>query len=242
MLVVPDAYRVYARQTSPRPMCDSACNQDTNPTSHLPDQVLMTRLATALDRDTVDTYFEEIFKRYRERVTSWCYKTTKDRDRALDLTQEVFLKAFRNVRTFRGDSQLSTWLYVIARNHCLNAVKKRRTEPDDRAIRQYAPLLAVTDDVHSTLEHVQAYQQVHRFLCSILTPMEVRILTLHYVHDLTLPAITRHLLLPNPSGAKAYVVSARRKLKAAVQNYTLNRDTVAAHLVKSALLRRSAAD
>jgi RNA polymerase sigma-70 factor (ECF subfamily) len=185
--------------------------------SELPDSLLMTLLAAAVDQATFNMLFEEVFDRYKERVEKWCYKVAKNRERALDLTQEVFLKAFRNIHTFRGDSQLSTWLYVITRNHCLNALKKWKTEPDEYAMRPRAMLSCTGDeDAHSVLERTQSFQQVFRFLSSILTPMEVRVMTLHYVHDLTLPAITRHLMLSNASGAKAYIVSARRKLKVLV--------------------------
>ena len=43
-----------------------------------------------------------------------------------DLTQEAFLKAYRNIHTFRGDSSLYTWTYRIARNVCLDALRKRK--------------------------------------------------------------------------------------------------------------------
>jgi RNA polymerase sigma-70 factor (ECF subfamily) len=193
--------------------------------NELPDNLLMTLLLSAEDQATFNRFFEEVFRRYKERVEKWCYKVAKNRERALDLTQEVFLKVFRSIHTFHGDSQLSTWLYVITRNHCLNALKKWKTEPDEQALRPRV-LLVYTggEDAQSTLERTQSFQQVLRFLHSILTPMEVRVLTLHYVHDLTLPAITRRLMLSNPSGAKAYAVSARRKLKVLVQNYN-NVDT-----------------
>ena len=39
------------------------------------------------------------------------------------------MRAFRRLCTYRGDSRFSTWLYVLTRNHCLNALKKRHTEP-----------------------------------------------------------------------------------------------------------------
>ena len=188
--------------------------------SELPDNLLMTLLLAAVDQATFNSFFEEVFDRYKERVEKWCYKVAKNRERALDLTQEVFLKAFRNIHTFRGDSQLSTWLYVITRNHCLNALKKWRTEPDEQALRPRVLLVfTVGEDVQSALERTESFQLVLRILSTILTPMEVRILTLHYVHDLTLPAITRRLMLSNSSGAKAYIVSARRKLKVLIQNY-----------------------
>ena len=93
------------------------------------DEALLIALRDAADPLSVDGYFEEIFERYHPRVVSWCYAVTKDRESARDLAQEVFLKVFRSLHAFRGDSLMSTWIYVITRNHCLNSLKKRETEP-----------------------------------------------------------------------------------------------------------------
>jgi RNA polymerase sigma factor (sigma-70 family) len=190
----------------------------------IPDHLLMTLLASASDRDTLNQLFQEVFDRYHERVGRWCYRVTRNKDRSLDLTQEVFLKAFRSLHTFRGDSQLSTWLYVITRNHCLNSIKKWKTEPDDNVAASPCLLRRTTaDDAHAALERAQSYQQVYRYMNSILTPMEVRVMTLHYVHEFTLPVITRRLMLSNRSGAKAYIVSARRKFSVLAQDYSQHR-------------------
>jgi RNA polymerase sigma-70 factor, ECF subfamily len=190
----------------------------------IPDHLLMTLLAAAVDRETLNRLFQEVFDRYHERVERWCYRVTRNKDRSLDLTQEVFLKAFRSLHTFRGDSQLSTWLYVITRNHCLNSLKKWKTEPDDNVVASPCPLQRMTaDDAHAALERAQSYQQVYRYMNSILTPMEVRVMTLHYVHEFTLPVITRRLMLSNRSGAKAYIVSARRKFSVLAQDYSQHR-------------------
>jgi RNA polymerase sigma-70 factor (ECF subfamily) len=190
----------------------------------IPDRLLMTLLSAAVDRETLNRLFQEVFDRYHERVERWCYRVTRNRDRSLDLTQEVFLKAFRSLHTFRGDSQLSTWLYVIARNHCLNSLKKWKTEPDENvAASPYLLQRMTADDAHASLERAQSYQQVYRYMSSILTPMEVRVMTLHYVHEFTLPVITRRLVLLNRSGAKAYIVSARRKFSVLAQDYSQHR-------------------
>lgn len=206
----------------------------------LPDRLLMTLLASAEDPETLNRLFQEVFDRYKERVGRWCYRVTRNRDRSLDLTQEVFLKAFRNLRTFRGDSQLSTWLYVITRNHCLNSLKKWQTEPDDTVV---APssllLLGTTDDTHADLERAESYRQVFAYISSVLTPMEVRVITLHYVHEFTLAAITRQLMLSNRSGAKAYIVSARRKFSVLAQDYAQHRGRLSEYAGE--LLRRPAA-
>jgi RNA polymerase sigma factor (sigma-70 family) len=180
----------------------------------MPDQTLMNVLVTASDPEMFAQAFEEFFARYNRQVARWCCKMVRDQDRALDLTQEIFVKAFRNLHTFRGDSQVSTWLYVITRNHCLNRLKRSRREPgDQRTDWEFNHVPAKSDDAHLALERTQSCHQTLQFLGSLLTPTETRVMILHYVHEMTLPAITSHLLLSNPSGAKAYIVSARRKLR-----------------------------
>jgi Sigma-70 region 2 len=67
--------------------------------------------------------FRELFRRYRIRVTSWCFRLTRNRGRARDLAQEVFSKAYRRRYSFRGDSKFSTWLYAITRSHCLSSLR-----------------------------------------------------------------------------------------------------------------------
>ena len=180
----------------------------------IPDHALMSLLANTADQNTFDHLFEELFYRYNRQVTRWCYKLARNQDRALDLAQEVFVKAFRSIHTFRGDSHLSTWLYVITRNHCLNRLRQFQREPDGQAADgSCCQLVSRAEDAQSVIERTQAYQHTFDFLRSLLTPLEIQVIVLHHVHEMTLSAITRKLRLSNRSGAKAYIVSAKRKLK-----------------------------
>jgi RNA polymerase sigma factor (sigma-70 family) len=179
----------------------------------LSDEALLIALRDAVDPLSVDGYFEEIFHRYHPKVLSWCYAVTRDHESARDLTQEVFLKVFRSLHAFRGDSRMSTWIYVITRNHCLNSLKKREMEPTGSASEISCDLRGENGLAsHLALEKAQSFQNFYRTISAILTPIEIRVLWLHYGHDLTLTSITRRLLLSNRSGAKAYIVSAKRKL------------------------------
>lgn len=175
------------------------------------DELLMSHLAVAADREAFDRLFAEIFHRYKDRVGRWCYRVTKSEDRASDLAQEVFLRAFRSIHTFRGDSRVSTWLYVITRNHCLNDLRKGRSRTEE--VSESSELCSRDDDAYALLERAEGAERMFSFLNSILNPTEVHVLSLHYVDELSLPAITRRLMLRNSSGAKAYLVSARRKLQ-----------------------------
>jgi RNA polymerase sigma-70 factor, ECF subfamily len=182
------------------------------------DEALVFLLGSAVDQQTIDDLFNELFRRFQVRVTRWCYRISRDPECVPDLTQEVFLRAFRRLNTYRGNSRFSTWLYVITRNHCLNALKKRRTEPVE-AGETMPDDLAGTDgqEVHLAMERGQSFRNMWCLIQATLTPTEVRVMALHYGHGLPLSVITRQMMLLNPSGAKAYIVNARRKLKAVLR-------------------------
>src|SRR5438067_699597 len=72
--------------------------------------------------------FDELMLRYERQIYRVCYRFVENRDDAKDLAQEVFIKAFEHLPTFRRESSLKTWLYRIAMNHCINHVKKHSQE------------------------------------------------------------------------------------------------------------------
>src|SRR3974390_337097 len=94
----------------------TAINQDQ-------DAALVERYLTG---DT--TAFDEIMVRYERQIYRICYRFVENREDAMDLAQEVFIKAFEHLATFRQESSLKTWLYRIAMNHCINHVKKHTQE------------------------------------------------------------------------------------------------------------------
>ena len=75
--------------------------------------------------------FDVIVERHRRTVYQVCYRFVSNHEDASDLSQESFVRAWRGLKTFKGQSALSTWLYRIAVNVCLNRVsaKTPATEP-----------------------------------------------------------------------------------------------------------------
>ena len=71
--------------------------------------------------------FDAIVRAHQDRVYAFCARMLSDREEAFDMAQDVFLSAYRNLDTFRGDSALSTWLLRIAANRCLNRIRQRKT-------------------------------------------------------------------------------------------------------------------
>lgn len=70
--------------------------------------------------------FAEIIERYKDRVFSMVYKFTNDEGVAEDMSQEIFLKAFKNISKFRGESKFTTWLYRLSKNYCIDWARKQR--------------------------------------------------------------------------------------------------------------------
>ncbi len=70
--------------------------------------------------------FDELVRKYRERIYGTVYHLTSNREDAADLTQESFIKAFQSIGKFRGQANFYTWLYRIAVNTTLSALRKRR--------------------------------------------------------------------------------------------------------------------
>ena len=73
--------------------------------------------------------FEALVRRYERWVFTLALRMLGDRGEAEDMAQEVFLKAYRGLPRFKGNSRFSTWLYAIASHHCLNHLQTRRRRP-----------------------------------------------------------------------------------------------------------------
>lgn len=160
---------------------------------------------------------DELFGRHYERVARWCYRFTGDRESAADLAQDVFLKAHRYLDKFQGSSRFTTWLYSIARNESLNRLAKRtRSVPEDPE-EALADLPSLEPSPEQSAAAGSRGRRLHQFLQTTLDETERVVLALHYGDDMSLESVTRLLKLQNTSGAKAYIVSARRKLARAVQ-------------------------
>lgn len=70
--------------------------------------------------------FEDIVKKYENKVYGIVFHMMKNQNEVEDLAQEVFLKVYKNLDRFKGDSSLYTWIYKITVNLCLDELKKRK--------------------------------------------------------------------------------------------------------------------
>ena len=188
---------------------------------HLSDEELARRFQNAVDSRTRDLCINELFRRNYTRVARWCLRFVDDRETAADLSQEIFTKAYQNLKSFQGQSKFSTWLFSIARNHCLNAVRANARQATELRAEVDEDFMAEIPDGGST-PYDEAERQANAKVVSdvmnkALDETERVVFALHYGEDVPLEAISRMLRLENQSGAKAYIVSAKRKLARFVQ-------------------------
>jgi RNA polymerase sigma-70 factor (ECF subfamily) len=124
--------------------------------------------------------FDRLVEKYQRDVYRLCYRYVNNHQDANDMAQEVFLKAYRALDRFRGDSAFSTWLYRIAVNTCLNFRASRKPEgaelPD-----------ALPDKAPGALERLERDERSNRVREAVtrLPERQRATLILKIYHDLT---------------------------------------------------------
>lgn len=74
------------------------------------------------------TAFGQLLDDYQQKVFSTCISFVPNKEDAEDIAQEVFLEVFKSISKFKGDSKLSTWIYRVATNKCLEFIRRKNTK------------------------------------------------------------------------------------------------------------------
>lgn len=84
--------------------------------------------------------FDQLYRDHIDIMYRFAYRLCGEAEAAKDLVQETFLNAYRAYDRFRGDAQISTWLYAIASHACLRMRRKRKGEPDrELSLEEFVP-------------------------------------------------------------------------------------------------------
>ena len=94
----------------------------TQPVSAVSDDAALVERARANDPGA----FDELVERYKQRIYGTVYHMTSNHEDANDLAQETFIRAFKNLHRFKGDSSFYTWIYRIAVNTTINFLNSHR--------------------------------------------------------------------------------------------------------------------
>lgn len=175
--------------------------------------------------------FDQIVHRYKDRVYALCIRWMGDREVADEVAQDVFLALFKSLGGFRGDAQLSTWVYRVVINHCKNRRLYRRrrhldhhepidADPEEGGGRQFADEGPGTDaHLHAT----QAGSLLQRGLAA-LDEDQRQIILLREMQDLSYEEISDLLGLPRGT-VKSRLHRARLEL-AAILGRSLKKEDV----------------
>lgn len=114
--------------------------------------------------------FDELYFEYSDRIYSYIFLMVGEKETAEDLTQETFVKMYRNLDQFEGDSKFSTWLISIARNCTIDYLRKQRPvylwpfEKFAQVTTTESVELKVTDNetVKELYKHISMMKRVHK--------------------------------------------------------------------------------
>ncbi|MFM8178284.1 MAG: RNA polymerase sigma factor [Candidatus Kapaibacterium sp.] len=142
--------------------------------------------------------FNDIVRTFTKRVYMLAKDLTQDHDAAEDLTQEVFIRVYRSMDSFRGDSKLSTWLYRVTMNAFINTTRTRQYEVSktsaefDDETRNADGLGYDVADPERVLSQKVIDEHIQEALKK-LSPSQRTVFILRHYHDLPLKEIAEQL-------------------------------------------------
>ena len=142
--------------------------------------------------ETKDTLlFEVLYDRFATLVYNKCFGFAKDEDEAKDLTQDVFLKLFVKLGSFKGDSKFSTWLYAFTYNHCVNYVTRNNSKRIEKNSVNYSDVepSIEEEDIEDESGFFQMKVENLKEALEIISPDEKMILVLKYQEKLSIKEI-----------------------------------------------------
>lgn len=155
-------------------------------------------------------FFGVIYDRYAQLVYQKCYGFTKSVSEAQDLTQDIFLKLFLSLKTFKGKSKFSTWLYALTYNYCINYVtrdKNKQIEKEKIPVEEAEQLMVEIDDAVFYNFSVNKLEQA----LDLIAPEDKLILLLKYQDELPVKEIMEILKI-GESAAKMRIKRAKARL------------------------------
>lgn len=133
--------------------------------------------------------FEAIVSAFEAAVFSFVYNATRNQMDAEEITQDVFVKAYRNLASFRGDAKLTTWLFTIAHNTTASHFRKKEipTTPVDEAPFGQHPESTVTD----ALTAIGVDERTHYLHLALekMAPQQRQLIQLFYLEELSIKEI-----------------------------------------------------
>ncbi|MBZ4665874.1 sigma-70 family RNA polymerase sigma factor [Mahella sp.] len=159
--------------------------------------------------------FETLFDEYGDKVYGLAYRLMGNRDDAMDISQEVFVKIFRNLKAFKGQSTLATWVYRITYNTCMDELRRRKIK--QVSIADKSDLADDNTPVEEIYEADERKEAVHNALYK-LDDDQRAIIVMRDIQGLSYEEIAEVLQCPLGT-VKSRLSRARLNLKEILKDY-----------------------
>lgn len=163
--------------------------------------------------------YAELVNRYQNYVFTLTLRLIKGREDAEEIAQDVFIKAYRSLADFRGESKFSTWLYTITNTTCITFLRKKRLTVhslDNERVFETADSLDSGFKANQ-VEQKSRINMVNQAI-TLLSPDDAEIITLFYKAEQNLEEIGKILRL-EPNTVKVRLHRARTRLKEKMEQY-----------------------
>jgi RNA polymerase sigma factor RpoE len=181
-------------------------------------------LVRRAQREDVGAY-DVLVRRYQERIYATVYHMTSNHEDANDLAQETFIKAFRALKSFKGDSSFYTWIYRIAVNKTINFLKQRKNrvqmslnDVDFNAEHDPDLVALVSERTPRRDLNLSELQEKLNAAMQKLSEHHRMVVTLHDVQDLSHEEISK-IMDCNVGTVRSRLFYARQQLQAYLSDY-----------------------
>lgn len=161
--------------------------------------------------------FGRLVLEYQNKIYHLAFSMLKNKDEALDLAQEVFVKAFRNLKNFESRSSFYTWLYRIGLNMCLNYSKREKFRTFLSFLELAEPRADFAPLPSEVLERKELNKVTEEAILA-LSPKQRLVFTLHFYEQKGYEEIA-NLLGKSVGTLKATYFKAVKKLRKSLKNY-----------------------
>lgn len=168
-------------------------------------------LVKAIIKTNDTLLFEILYDRYAMLVYNKCLGFAKDVDEAKDLTQDVFLKLFVKLASFKGKSKFSTWIYAFTYNHCVNYVTRNSAKKFQKKSVDYKDIENLSEDEDEDYGFLTMKVDKLKIALEHISPDEKMILLLKYQDSLSIRDIEGVLGI-GESAVKMRIKRAKDKL------------------------------
>jgi RNA polymerase sigma-70 factor (ECF subfamily) len=181
---------------------------------NVPDEELLRLVRADGDAERRRAAATELVCRYRDSVYLWCFRYTRDVERALDLSQDVLTSVWEKLETFESRAKFSSWLYAVTRNRCIDASRHVSYLLDEEAVAAASDRAPLPD---AAMYAEQDEQWLLTTIRTQLEPDEQQAIWLRCIERMGIDDVTRIMQLENASGARTVLQRARKKLRAALE-------------------------